>query len=72
MRRYGVGSGCVAKGIQSAIYARGKNKNVEIITVDGIKYEYRADNQIFRHEGNKLVRIKKAVWLAAKAVADAE
>jgi hypothetical protein len=35
-----------------------------------VRYEYRSDTQIFRHDPTRLTRIKKAEWLAIKAQND--
>ena len=66
-RRITGGSGCLSKELQRAIHERGKNKGAEIIFHDGKRYEYRSDTQIYRHDQTKMVRIKKAEWLAIKA-----
>ena len=60
-------SGCVSNAIYQGLQARRKGDKSEYIIHEGKRYEYRADNQIFRHDATKLTRIKKAEWLAIKA-----
>lgn len=60
-------SGCVSKATYSGLLARRKTDKAEYIVHEGKRYEYRCDTQIFRHDTTKLVRIKKAEWLAIKA-----
>ena len=60
-------SGCVSKATYSALQARRRADTAEYIIHEGKRYEYRCDTQIFRHDATKLVRIKKAEWLAIKA-----
>ena len=60
-------SGCLSKAVQSGLIAKRKKDTAEYIVHEGKRYEYRSDTQIFRHEATKLVRIKKAEWLAIKA-----
>ena len=60
-------SGCLSKAVQSGLIAKRKKDTAEYIVHEGKRYEYRSDTQIFRHEATKLVRIKKAEWLAIQA-----
>ena len=60
-------SGCVSKAVYQGLNARRKADTAEYIIHNGVRYEYRCDTQIFRHDPTKLVRIKKAEWLAIKA-----